>query len=76
MRKTTKTVTEIVHEHGVISFELPLYKRLLEIANADNVSSEQVAAIYDKTVKISEEIDGHALSINHLPMIISGIVAV
>jgi hypothetical protein len=73
MRKTTKTITEVIHEHGVISFELPLYERLLEIANADGVRDEHVDAIFEKTVKISEEIEGEPLKLDHLPSIVAGI---
>lgn len=73
MRKTTKTITEVTHEHGVISFEIPLYERLLEIANYDNVRDEHVDQIFEKTVKISEEIEGEPLKLDHLPIIVAGI---
>ncbi len=72
MRKTTKTITEVIHEHGVISFELPLYERLLEIANLDTVRDEHIDMIYEKTVKISEEAEGDPLSLDHLPTIVAG----
>jgi hypothetical protein len=73
MRKTTKTITEVIHEHGVISFEIPLYERLLEIANLDNVRDEHVDLMFEKTVKISEEIEGDPLKLDHLPTIVAGI---
>jgi hypothetical protein len=73
MRKTTKTITEVIHEHGVISFEIPLYERLLEIANLDSVRDEHVDMMFEKTVKISEEIEGEPLKLDHLPSIVAGI---
>ena len=72
MRKTTKTITEVIHEHGVISFEIPLYERLLDIAALDSVRDEHIDLIFEKSVKISEEIDGEPLSIDHLPTIVAG----
>ena len=73
MRKTTKTITEVIHEHGVISFEIPLYKRLLEIANLDEVRDEHIDKIFEKSVKLSEEVEGDPLCINHLSSIVAGI---
>jgi hypothetical protein len=72
MRKTTKTITEVIHEHGVISFEIPLYERLLEIANLDSVRDEHIDLMFEKTVKISEEIEGDPLKLDHLPIIVAG----
>jgi hypothetical protein len=73
MRKTTKTITEVIHEHGVISFELPLYERLLEIANADGVRDQHIDMIYEKTIKISEDAEGDPLTIEDFPLIVAGI---
>ncbi len=72
MRKHTKIITEEIHEHGVIAFELPLYERLMDIASADNIRDEHIDLIIEKTIKISEEEDGDALSLDHLPAITAG----
>lgn len=72
MRKTTKTITEVIHEHGVVSFELPLYERLLNVAGLDDVRDEHIDMIVEKTCKISEELDGEPLTIDHLPAIVAG----
>ena len=57
MRKTTKTVTEVTHEHGVISFEIPLYEKLLDIAQMDSIRDEHIDLIIEKTIKCTEEED-------------------
>ena len=72
MRKTTKTITEVTHEHGVISFEIPLYERLLDLASMDNMRDEHVDLITEKTIKITEEVDGEPLTMEHLPAIVAG----
>lgn len=72
MRKTTKTITEVTHEHGVVSFELPLYERLLAIANLDSVRDEHIDMMVEKTKTISEQVDGDALTMDHLPAIVQG----
>ena len=40
MRKTTKTITEVIHEHGVVSFDIPLYEKLLDVAQMDDVRKD------------------------------------
>ena len=72
MRKTTKTIPEVIHEHGVVSFEIPLYEKLLDIAQMDNVRDEHIDLIIEKTIKCTEEEDGDALSMEHLPEIVAG----
>lgn len=72
MRKTTKTITEVIHEHGVISFEVPLYERLLDLASMDGFRDEHRDIIVEKTITCTEEADGDALSMDHLPTIVSG----
>ena len=72
MRKRTKIITEEIHEHGVIAFELPLYEKLMDIANTDNIRDEHIDMIIEKTIKISEEEEGDALTTDHLPAIVSG----
>ena len=72
MRKTTKTVTEVTHEHGVISFEIPLYEKLLDIAQMDSIRDEHIDMIIEKTIKCTEEEDGDALTTDHLPAIVAG----
>lgn len=72
MRKTTKTITEVIHEHGVISFEIPLYERLLDLASMDGFRDEHRDIIVEKTIKCTEEEEGDALSMEHLPELVSG----
>jgi hypothetical protein len=72
MRKTTKTITEVTHEHGVISFELPLYEKLLDLASMDGVRNEHLDMIVEKTIHITTEIDGEPLTLDHLPAIVAG----
>ena len=72
MRKKVKTITEEIHEHGVVSFEIPLYEKLLDIAQMDSVRDEHIDLIVEKTIKITEEEDGDALSMEHLPAIVAG----
>jgi hypothetical protein len=73
MRKTTKTITEVIHEHGVISFEVPLYERLLDIASMDGFRDEHRDIIVEKTIKCTEEEEGEPLTMEHLPKIVAGI---
>lgn len=72
MRKTTKTITEVTHEHGVISFELPLYEKLLDLVSMDGVRDEHRDMIVEKTMQIASEHDGKPLSLNYLPAIVAG----
>lgn len=72
MRKTTKTITEIIHEHGVVSFELPAYDKLLDLASMDGMRDEHIDLIIEKTKTITEEIDGEPLTLDHLPAIVAG----
>jgi hypothetical protein len=72
MRKTTKTITEVTHEHGVISFEIPLYERLLDLASMDGMRDEHIDLITEKSVKITEETEGEPLKMDHLPAIVAG----
>jgi hypothetical protein len=72
MRKKVKIITEEIHEHGVVSFEVPLYEKLLDVAQMDNVRDEHIDLIVEKTIKISEEEEGDALTLEHLPEIVAG----
>lgn len=72
MRKTTKTITEVIHEHGVISFEVPLYERLLDLAAMDGFRDEHRDIIVEKTIKCTEEEEGDPLTLEHLPELVSG----
>ena len=72
MRKTTKTITEVIHEHGVISFDIPLYEKLLDVALMDDVRNEHIDMIVEKTIKISVEEEGEPLTMEHLPSIVAG----
>lgn len=72
MRKTTKTITEVIHEHGVVSFELPLYEKLMDVANLDSIRDEHIDLIVEKTKTISEEIEGDPLTTDHYADIVVG----
>ena len=72
MRKTTKTITEVIHEHGVISFEVPLYERLLDLAAMDGFRDEHRDIVVEKTIKCTEEEEGDPLTMEHLPELVSG----
>jgi hypothetical protein len=72
MRKRVKKITEVTHEHGVIAFELPLYEKLMEIANTDTIRDEHIDLIIEKSIEISEEEEGDALTVDHLPAITAG----
>jgi len=72
MRKTTKTITEVTHEHGVVSFELPAYEKLLGLSSLDSMRDEHIDMMVEKTMKITEEIDGEPLTMAHLPAIVAG----
>jgi len=72
MRKTTTTITQVTHEHGVISLEIPLYERLLEIAALDIMSDDHIDLITEKSIKLSDDIEGDALKLAHLPSIVAG----
>jgi hypothetical protein len=72
MRKTTKTITEVTHEHGVVSFELPAYEKLLDLVSMDSMRPEHIDMIVEKTIKVTEEHDGEPLTADHLPAIVSG----
>lgn len=72
MRKTTKTITEVTHEYGVISFELPLYEKLMNVANLDSVRDEHIDLIIEKTKTISEQMDGAPLTSDNYTALVAG----
>ena len=72
MRKRVKVITEEIHEHGVIAFEIPLYERLLDVTQLDNFRDEHIDMIFEKSIKISEEEDGDVLTTQHFPAIVAG----
>ena len=73
MRKRVKTITEVTHEHGTVSLEIPLYETLLDHASHSTVTDKHIDMIIEKTTKISEEEDGDTLSIDeHLSAITEG----
>ena len=72
MRKRVKTITEETHEYGTIVLETPLYSALLGLATSNGVTHEHVDLWIEKTTKISEEVEGDALSIDHLVPIVEG----
>ena len=72
MRKRVKTITEETHEYGTIVLEHPLYEHLLKLSTTDGVTHEHIDLWVEKTIKISEDIEGEALSVDHLPAITAG----
>jgi hypothetical protein len=62
MRKRVKTITEQTHEYGTISIEHSLLDKLLDYASLDSMSAEHIDLMIDRTIKISEEIDGDSLT--------------
>jgi hypothetical protein len=72
MRKTTKTITKVTHEHGVISFDIPAYEALLDLASMDGVRDEHRDMMVEKSIKITEEIEGDPLTLDHVPAIVAG----
>jgi hypothetical protein len=73
MRKRIKTITEETHEYGTIVLEHPLYQALLGLAAGDDVTTEHVDIWVDKTMTLSEEVEGDALTVEeHLLPITAG----
>ena len=73
MRKSVKTITETTHEYGTIVLENPLYSALLGLATADGVTQEHVDLWIDKSMTISEQVEGDALTVaDHLVPIVTG----
>lgn len=72
MRKRVKTITEETHEYGTIVLENPLYEHLLKLSGADGITHEHIDLWVEKTIKISEEEEGDALTVEHLPEITAG----
>lgn len=72
MRKRVKTITEVTHEHGVVSLDLPLYETLLDHVGHESVTDKHIDMLIEKTIKITEEEDGDALSHEHLSALTEG----
>lgn len=72
MRKRVKTITEVTHEHGVVSLDLPLYETLLDHVSHDSVTDKHIDMLIEKTTTITEEEDGEALTHAHLPALTVG----
>lgn len=73
MRKRVKTITEETHEYGTVVLEFPLYEHLLKLSVGPGVTHEHIDLWVEKTVKISEEVEGDALTVeDHLVPITSG----
>lgn len=73
MRKRIKTITEETHEYGTVVLEHPLYEALLGLAVHDGVTTEHVDIWVDKTMTLSEEVEGDALTVqDHLVPITTG----
>jgi hypothetical protein len=73
MRKRVKTITEETHEYGTVVLENPLYSALLGLATADGVTTEHIDMWVDKTMSLSEDVDGDALTVSdHIVPITEG----
>jgi hypothetical protein len=73
MRKRVKTITEQTHEYGTIAIEHSLLDKLLGYASLDDVSTEHIDLMLDRTMKISEEIDGDPVTVaDHIVPITAG----
>jgi hypothetical protein len=72
MRKRVKTITEVTHEHGVVSLDIPLYETLLEHVGHESVTDKHIDMLIEKTIKITEEEEGDALTHEHLPALTAG----
>lgn len=73
MRKRVKTITEHTHEYGVVSIEHSLLDKLLDYASLDSMSAEHIDLMIDRTVKISEDIDGETVTTaDHIVHITAG----
>lgn len=73
MRKRIKTITEETHEYGTVVLENSLFDALLGYANADQCTTEHIDMMVEKTIKISEEEEGDALTVaDHLVPITAG----
>lgn len=72
MRKRVKTITEETHEYGTIVLEHPLYSALLGLAAGDDVTTEHVDIWVDKSMTLSEDVEGEALTLDHLAPIVQG----
>lgn len=72
MRKRVKTITEVTHEHGVVSLDIPLYETLLDHCSHSSVTDKHIDMLIEKTIKISEEEDGDALDHEDLPKLTEG----
>lgn len=72
MRKRIKTITEITHEHGVVSLDLPLYETLLDHVGHESVTDKHIDMLIERTLTVTEEEDGEPLSHKHLPALIGG----
>lgn len=62
MRKRIKTITEHTHEYGTIAIEHSLLDKLLGYASLDEMTTDHIDLMIDRTIKISEDIDGESLT--------------
>ena len=73
MRKRVKTITEQTHEYGTIAIEHSLLDKLLGYASLDEMSTDHIDLMLDRTIQISEEIDGEPLTTaDHIVPITAG----
>jgi hypothetical protein len=72
MRKRIKTITEQTHEYGTIAIEHSLLDKLLGYASLDETTHHHIDLMLERTVKISEEIDGEPVTMDHIVEITAG----
>jgi hypothetical protein len=73
MRKRVKTITEQTHEYGTIAIEHSLLDKLLGYASLDEIDHQHIDMMLERTMKISEEIDGEPVTTaDHIVEITAG----
>jgi hypothetical protein len=63
MRKRVKTITKVTHEYGTVAICRQLLTSLLELAAGGGITKDHIDSWVDKTIKISEDEDGDALTV-------------
>jgi hypothetical protein len=73
MRKRVKTITEETHEFGTVVLENWLLDKLLGYANSEACTHEHIDMMVHRTITISEDENGEALTVaDHLVPITAG----
>ena len=63
MRKRVKTITKVTHEYGTVALDRSLLSSLLGLAAAGGITKDHIDLWIDKTIKLSEDEDGDALTV-------------